>query len=47
MLIAGALLVSVGGWHRVVGDLLRVVGPLGTVATVLGALLRHHPEAPG
>ena len=40
LVVAGAMLVMVDGWHRVAGDLLLAVGVLGTVATALGALRR-------
>ena len=39
LIVAGALLVPVGGWHRVVGDILLVAGVLGAAATALGALI--------
>lgn len=37
-LVAGAILVTVGEWHRFVGDLLLAIGVLGSLATSLGAL---------
>ena len=37
LVAAGALLVGVGGWHRVVGDVLLALGLLGTAMTALGA----------
>lgn len=40
LVVAGAMLVMVDGWHRVAGDVLLAVGVLGTVATALGALRR-------
>jgi ubiquinone biosynthesis protein len=39
LLIAGALLGTTSGWHRVAGDILLAVGVLGTIAAALGALL--------
>ena len=41
LLIAGALLGTTSGWHRVIGDILLAVGIVGTVAVALGALLRR------
>ena len=41
LLIAGALLGTTSGWHRVIGDMLLVVGVVGTVAVALGALKRR------
>ena len=38
LLVAGALLVGVGGWHRTVGDLLLLAGVAGTLVVALGAL---------
>jgi ubiquinone biosynthesis protein len=35
--IAGALLATIGGWHRTVGDVLLIVGILGVVKMALGA----------
>ena len=46
LLVAGALLVGVGGWHRVVGDVLLIAGTLGIVAMGLGGLKRHRSQAP-
>lgn len=40
LIVSGAMLVMVEGWHRVAGDVLLVVGVLGTVATAIGALRR-------
>lgn len=40
LIIAGALLVTVGGWHRVAGDVLLTLGIAGTLATGLGSLRR-------
>src|SRR5690606_38802529 len=40
LIVAGAMLVMVEGWHRIAGDVLLAVGVLGTVATALGALRR-------
>jgi ubiquinone biosynthesis protein len=40
LVVAGAMLVMVDGWHRIAGDVLLAVGVLGTVATALGALRR-------
>lgn len=37
-LIAGSLLVVAGGWHRPLGDVLLVVGILGSIAVAVGAL---------
>jgi hypothetical protein len=37
-LIAGALLVGIGGWHRYVGDVLLGIGALGSLAVSFGAL---------
>jgi ubiquinone biosynthesis protein len=45
MLVAGALLVSVGGGHRVLGDVLLVAGTLGTVATGIGAFAQRRRKA--
>jgi ubiquinone biosynthesis protein len=42
LVVAGAMLVMVNGWHRVAGDVLLVIGLLGTIATALGALRRPH-----
>lgn len=39
--IAGALLVPAGGWHRAVGDALLAIGILGTATVAVGALLAH------
>ncbi len=39
-IVAGALLVTVGGWHAVAGDVLLAIGIVGTLAVGLGALLR-------
>ena len=44
LLVAGALLVGVGGWHRVAGDGLLVAGTLGIGATGLGALKRGRSQ---
>lgn len=38
LIVAGALLVTVGDWHRVAGDVLLVVGVFGAAATAFGAL---------
>ena len=38
LVIAGAMLVMVDGWHRVAGDALLAVGLLGTAVVALGAL---------
>ena len=38
LLVAGALLVGVGGWHRIVGDLLLLAGVAGTLTVAFGAL---------
>jgi len=38
MVVGGALLATISGWHRLAGDVLLVVGLLGTVAVSLGAL---------
>lgn len=37
-LVAGALLVGIGGWHRLAGDLLILLGLVGALATAVGAL---------
>lgn len=37
-LIAGALLVGIGGWHRYVGDVLLGIGALASLAVSFGAL---------
>lgn len=37
LLLGGAMLVMVDGWHRLAGDVLLAVGVLGTMATALGA----------
>lgn len=37
-LVAGALLVGIGGWHRYVGDVLLGIGALGSLFVSLGAL---------
>ena len=42
LLVAGALLVSAGGWHRSVGDTLLAAGVLGVAATAVGALTASH-----
>lgn len=44
LLIAGALLGTTSGWHRVIGDLLLAVGIVGTVAVALGALLKRRAQ---
>lgn len=41
LLIAGALLGTTSGWHRVIGDLLLAVGVVGTITVALGALLKR------
>jgi ubiquinone biosynthesis protein len=41
LLIAGALLGTTSGWHRVIGDALLVVGVTATIAVALGALLKR------
>ena len=38
LVVAGAMLVMVDGWHRVAGDILLVVGLFGTAAVAIGAL---------
>lgn len=38
LLVGGALLATVAGWHRVAGDVLIVVGLLGTISVAIGAL---------
>lgn len=38
LVIAGAMLVMVDGWHRLAGDILLGIGVLGTAAVALGAL---------
>jgi ubiquinone biosynthesis protein len=38
LLVAGALLAAVGGWHRVAGDVLLAAGLAGVVAVAVGAL---------
>ena len=38
LVVAGAMLVMVDGWHRVAGDVLLAVGLLGTAAVAFGAL---------
>lgn len=40
LVVGGALLATVPGWHRVVGDGLLTVGVLGTLAVSVGALWR-------
>lgn len=37
LIVAGAMLVMVDGWHRLAGDVLLAIGVLGTTATALGA----------
>lgn len=37
LLIAGALLATIGGWHRVAGDMLLLIGVLSVVKIALGA----------
>ena len=41
LLIAGALLGTTSGWHRVLGDSLLAIGIVGTTAAALGALLKR------
>jgi ubiquinone biosynthesis protein len=41
LIIAGALLATIGGWHRVVGDVLLVAGTAGTLLVALGALWKR------
>ncbi|MEO8563950.1 MAG: AarF/UbiB family protein [bacterium] len=41
LLIAGALLATTSGWHRVLGDALLAVGIVGTIAVAVGALLKR------
>lgn len=41
LVVAGAMLVMVDGWHRIAGDVLLAVGVVGTLATALGALRRR------
>lgn len=41
LLIAGALLGTTSGWHRVIGDILLAVGVVGTITVALGALLKR------
>ena len=36
-MIGGALLATIGGWHRVAGDILLLIGVLGVVKVALGA----------
>lgn len=43
LIVAGAMLVMVDGWHRIAGDVLLAAGVVGTVATALGALWRPRP----
>ena len=43
LLVAGAMLVMVDGWHRLAGDVLLVVGVLGTLATAIGAWRKPRP----
>ena len=40
LLVAGALLVAMGDWHRVVGDVMLGLGIIGAVTTAVGALHR-------
>lgn len=40
LIVAGAMLVMVDGWHRSAGDVLLAVGVLGTLATAIGAWRR-------
>lgn len=42
LVVGGALLATVRGWHRPVGDALLIVGVLGTLAVSVGALWRRH-----
>lgn len=42
LVVGGALLATVPGWHRPVGDALLIVGVLGTLAVSVGALWRRH-----
>ncbi|MEO5815778.1 MAG: AarF/UbiB family protein [Gemmatimonadaceae bacterium] len=41
LLIAGALLGTTSGWHRLIGDTLLAVGLVGTIAVAAGALLKR------
>ena len=41
LVVGGALLTTIPGWHRTVGDILLVVGMLGTLAVSVGALWRR------
>jgi ubiquinone biosynthesis protein len=41
LVIGGALLIAVEGWHRWFGDALIIVGVLGTFAVAFGALLKR------
>lgn len=43
LIVAGAMLVMVDGWHRLAGDILLVVGVLGTLATAIGAWRKPRP----
>ena len=43
LVVAGAMLVMVDGWHRLPGDVLLVVGVLGTLATAIGAWRKPRP----
>ncbi len=40
LLIAGALLITVAGWHRTAGDILLLIGIAATLVVALGALRR-------
>ena len=40
LLIAGAMLVMVNGWHRIAGDVLLILGVVGTLLTAFGAWKR-------
>jgi ubiquinone biosynthesis protein len=44
LLIAGALLGTTSGWHRVMGDILLAVGVVGTITVALGALLKRRAQ---
>ena len=43
LIVAGAMLVMVDGWHRLAGDVLLAVGVLGTLATAIGAWRKVRP----
>lgn len=44
LVVGGALLTTVSGWHRTVGDVLLAVGVLGTLAVALSALRKRREE---